>query len=579
VSGKTIWKASTSIAVLVALAAGFVCVANAQNPPKKRPNILLIIGDDIGLDVTTDMYPGLIDGLLAQYGPKGLNHPDYKTIDGKPASTPNLNALAQAGVRFTQAWVQPFCANTRSSIISGLYPAKTGVIDYRYYLSQNHHTFVEDLKAGGYSAAVFGKWHIAGLAPYAGMRPKEAGFDLYKGNLNGGVQTYWDWDYHIQDANTPANQWRTEKAPMRSLPGVAPTTYAPVVKVADTLEFIDEQEKKDPNKPWFVWLAFNLAHITGQQQPNPMAVPNIDTMNETAIAEMKSCGGTFGSANVGKCTDKQLMRAMTNALDTLVGKLLKKVDSYNQDTYVIYLGDNGTWMFGQNREFIDNMYITRLDRGKGTSYESGARVEMTIRGPGIKPGSVSDTPVTGSDLYSTILNMAGLQPTKQVPSQDGKGMVDLDSVSLMPILMNGAKQIRDPNTGYLLAETTNPVKNNVAEAAARNEHYKVFCVENAELKNCTFYDLKKDPLEEYPQPKPDSCADYQNGKWKPAQTQWHFCYLQEVVAKDSFLSKPIPPAPAQGGGGGGGARGPGGAVGGNGRGQARGQAPVNLADQ
>jgi arylsulfatase A-like enzyme len=584
---RSLTKTSFFVVALVATVGGML-TASAQERPKKRPNILLIISDDIGLDATTDMYPGLIDGLLAQYGPKGRNHPNAQSIKGRPASTPNLNALAQAGMRFTQAWVQPFCANTRSAIISGLYPAKTGVIDYRYYLPQNHHSFVQDLKdKGGYSTAVFGKWHIAGLAPYAGMRPKEAGFDIYKGNLNGGVQTYWDWDYHVQDDTTPANQWRTERAPTRSLPGVAATTYAPLVNIADTIEWLTDQRKKDPNKPWFVWMASNLAHITGQQQPNPMAVPNIDTMDEKSIAEMKSCGGTFGSATVGRCTDKQLMRAMTNSLDTLVGMLLKHVDSFGQDTYVIYIGDNGTWMFGQNREFIDNMYITRLDRGKGTSYESGARVEMAIRGPGIKANSVSDAPVTGSDLYSTILNMAGLEPTKQVPGGDGKTMLDLDSVSLMPILLNGAKQIRDPNMGYLLAETTNPVKNNVAEAAARNERYKVFCIENAQPASCSFYDLQEDPLEEYPLAKPASCTDYQSGKLTPAAPPWHFCRLQEVVAKDSFLSKPIPPAPAQAGRGGGAApAGRGGAAPRGGRGApapgargARGPAPAPGVEQ
>jgi arylsulfatase A-like enzyme len=191
------------------------------------------------------------------------------------------------------------------------------------------------------------------------------------------------------------------------------------------------------------------------------------------------------------------------------------------------------------------MYITAFDRGKGTSFESGARVEMAIRGPGIKAGSVSDTPISGSDLYSTVLNMAGLEPTKQVPNKDGTGMVDLDSVSLMPILMNGAKQIRDPNKDYLLAETTNPVKNNVAEAAARNERYKVFCRENVQLASCSFFDLKKDPLEEYPLAKPENCANYTNGTWTTAAQEWHFCRLQEVVAKESFLTKPIPPAPAQ----------------------------------
>jgi arylsulfatase A-like enzyme len=230
--------------------------------------------------------------------------------------------------------------------------------------------------------------------------------------------------------------------------------------------------------------------------------------------------------------------------------VLKQVDSLDKNTYVIFIGDNGTWMFGEKREFIDNMYITKFDRGKGTSFESGARVGMAIRGPGIKAGSVSDVPVTGSDLYSTILNMAGLDAPKQVPNGQGTGMVDLDSVSLMPVLTKGVKQIRDPNMGYLLAETTNPVKNNVAEAAARNERYKVFCVENTQLGSCTFYDLKEDPLEEFPMKKPESCANYTSGTWKTNVPEWHFCRLQEVVAKDSFLSKPIPPAPPQGPAGG-----------------------------
>src|SRR5690606_26804151 len=207
-----------------------------------RPNILLIISDDIGVDVTSDMTPGLIDGLLRQYGPSGHNHPRYRTTQGRPASTPSLNALAGSGMRFTSAWAQPFCANTRASILSGLYPVRTGVLDYTGHLAQHHHSFVRDLKEkGGYSTAAFGKWHIAGLvqagaastgAQYPGMKPKEAGFDVFRGNLNGAPPTYWEYDYHVQDDSTPADQWRTEKAPTRSLPGIPPTTYTAVAKVA-----------------------------------------------------------------------------------------------------------------------------------------------------------------------------------------------------------------------------------------------------------------------------------------------------------------------------------------------------------
>ena len=519
---------------------------DAASSPSKRPNILLIIGDDIGIDVTTDMYPGLIDSLVKQYGPAGHNHPDYKLIQGHPASTPTLNALAMAGMRFTHAWAEPFCANTRSAILTGQYPANTGVLDYTGWLPQFHYSFVRDLHdKGGYATAIFGKWHIAGLdgrggqgGRYPGTKPKQAGFDLFEGNLNGGIETYWQYDYQVQDETTPADQWRTEAAPMRSLPGVAPTTYAPVVKVADAINWITDQHRNNPKKPWFVWFAFNLSHITGRQDPNPMAVPNIDTMDAPSIREIKSCGGTFGTANVGHCTDKQLMRAMTNALDTMVGKLLQAVDSIDPDTYVIYLGDNGTWMFGQKREFIDNMYVTRQGRGKGTSYEAGARVEFAIRGPGIRAGSVSDAPISVVDLLPTIMGWAGLDPPRRVPGLMQGSMVDMDGVSLAPILFKGARQTRDPNAGYLLAETTNPIKQNVREAAARNAQYKVLCDETPDAAHCTFYDLKDDPIEEYPLNKPASCDDYKSGKLTPAERAWHFCRLQEVLATKSFLGVP-----------------------------------------
>jgi arylsulfatase A-like enzyme len=442
-------------------------------------------------------------------------------------------------MRFTQAWVNPFCSPTRASILTGLYAAKMGVLSYRDYLTQKQHSFVQDLKEkGGYSTAIIGKWHMAGLGVYPGMKPKEAGFDLYRGNLHGGITTYWQYDYHVQDDTTPPDTYRTEKAPIRSLPGVEPTTFAPVVKAADAIAWITEQKQKNPDKPWFVWFAFNLSHISGNQNPNPMCVPNIDMLDEASIKEMKACGGQFGSANVGSCSSAALMRAMTNAMDTTIGKLLDAVDKLDPNTYVIYLGDNGTWMFGPKREFIDNMYITRKERGKGTAYESGARVEMVIRGPRITAGSQSDAWIHGVDLFSTILELAGLDAPKNVPNRTGDGTVAVDSVSLTPILFKGAKSLRDPNTGYLLTETVNLDRRNARYAGARNATYKILCNENPKMENCTFYNLVDDPLEEYPLAQPDSCENYKNEKWTTAAPEWHFCRLQEVLAKDSFLASP-----------------------------------------
>ena len=153
-----------------------------------------------------------------------------------------------------------------------------------------------------------------------------------------------------------------------------------------------------------------------------MCVPDADTLDAESYQEMKDCGGEFGSANVGSCSGEALMRAMTTAFDTVVGKLLDVVDAADPNTYVIIVGDNGTPMYGRpNLDFIDNMYITRKGRGKGTAYESGALVGMAVRGPQIAANSESHEFAHAADLFSTILELAGLDVPEQVSSADGSG--------------------------------------------------------------------------------------------------------------------------------------------------------------
>jgi len=503
-----------------------------------EPNILFVIMDDVGMDTTTQMHPGLIEDLTVQYGPQGHNHPFYRRIAGSPASTPTLNTLAQQGVAFTQVWVQAYCSPTRASILTGLYAAKTEVLDYADSLSLNHETVARILRDEmGYSTAIFGKWHVSGLGFYPGMKPKQAGFDLFLGNLSGAVEDYWSYDYQIQDDKTLPFQWRTEEAPTRSLPGIAPTTYAPVVKVADTIDWIEAQESADPGKPWFAWLAFNLSHITGGQSPT--FVPNYDTLDEPTRDEILACGGVFGTADIGSCSGPALNRAMTNSLDTLLGKLLEAVDAIDPSAYVIVIGDNGTPMYGAPAiNFIDNMYITRFGRGKGTVYESGVRVSMAVRGPGITAGRVSDASIHGVDLFATILDLAGAAVPGFVPNSSGSDVIALDSVSLAPVIFSSAERVRDPDYGYVMSETVNPLANDARQVAARNATYKLLCKEDIQTESCTFYDLIDDPLEEYPLAKPGSCYNFENGIWTPADPFWHFCSLQEVLRTQSFLGGP-----------------------------------------
>ncbi len=541
VAGSLIAACADDAAPDVSGSAGRAAVASP------RPNILFVISDDVGMDVTSDMYPGLIDDLLETYGPQGHDHPDYRSIAGSPASTPTLDALARDGIVFTNVWAHPFCSPTRAAILTGLFGARTGVLTYADPLDQSHTSFVQQLRdAGGYSTGLFGKWHLAGLpgqeTSYPGMKPKEAGFELFRGNFHAAITTFWEYDYEVQDDSTPASQWRTSAPPERSLPGIGPTTFAPVVKAADTLEWVAARESADPDKPWFAWLAFNLSHATISREPSQMAVPDAATLDAASLEEMQACGGVFGTQDTGECSGEAVMRAMTNALDTVVGKVIEGVTELDPNTYVIYIGDNGTPMYGRpNLDFIDNMYITRTGRGKGTSYESGARVPLAVTGPGIEAGAVSDEFAHAADMFATILELAGLEVPTEVAGSDAPGTVPLDARSLVPIMTQGVESVRDPDTDYVLTESSNLMTGGTNQVGARNARYKLVCTGSAAADDCEFFDLIDDPLEEFALEKPQSCAAYAAGQLGRQDRQWHFCRLQAVVAEQSFLRSTAAP--------------------------------------
>jgi arylsulfatase A-like enzyme len=494
----------------------------------RPPNILLIIADDVCLDVTTNMYPGLITNLLALYG---LNPGDanYSKVKGKPASTPVLDQFTREGMVFSNAWGHPFCSPTRASIITGMFARKTNVAAYDEPMSTSHTTFVQRLKnEAGYSTAIFGKWHLAGgWSGYNDAMPKRMGFDLFKGHLDSAIPNYWNYKYQWQDEDTPESTIEESATPpSRSLSGIAETTFEPVVRAADTIEYITAQEAQNPAKPWFVWLAFNQAHVAvaGQGGSVPLYhVPNADTMDDPTRIEILGCGGTPGNSyNAGQiaCTPGQFMRAMTNSMDTMIGKILQAVDSVPSDTYIIFLGDNGTWS-----TVMDNMYITRTGRGKTTPYESGARVPMAVRGPAIAAGAWSSEFVHAADLFSTCLQLAGLEVAPQgLVYRDYLGNpAALDGVSLAPILFGSSAAVRNPYTGYLLTE----VDYSGTKVGARNATYKVI---RRQYYPNQFFNLIDDPLEEEPLTFPGSCENYTNGTWKPEiNPEWHYCRLVEVI--------------------------------------------------
>lgn len=517
----------------IALAALACTAAQAQSEP---PNILFLISDDVGVDVSTDMYPGLIDELLEQYGPNGHDHPDYARINGQPASLPSLTELANGGMRFTNVWAQPFCSPTRATILTGLYAQENKVTTYLDALSENHTSFVQILSDAGYSTGLFGKWHLAGIGDYTGMHPKQAGFDVFRGNMGAALNTFWDYEYSVQDADTAPDELRTEALPAKSLPGMAESTYAPLVKTAEAIEWIEARENEDPDKPWFTWLAFNLSHATSSRTPSQMIIPNRDTLDPVSLAEIEACTDTFATADLGNCSPEAVMRAMTTSLDTVLGTIIDAVDELDPNTYIIYVGDNGTPMYGRpGLDFIDNMYITRTARGKGTAYEGGALVPMVVRGPGIEAGTESRQFAHTADLFSTILALAGLDIPATVADAEGSRQVPLDAVNLAPILFGTADSVRNPANDYVLTESHNLMTEGTEQVGARNATHKIICTHGTAAENCEFYDIVGDPLEQYPLDKPASCSGYSSGDWTAADSRWQFCRLAEVVNTSSFM--------------------------------------------
>ena len=441
---RKIWRAAAACYLL-------------SNGASAVPNILLIIGDDMGVDA------------LASYG-----------LTERTPATATLDELAREGVRFTNFWAQPVCSPTRATVITGRYGFRTGigrpvgsgamppppevpagapaesrnepnpasVADRalpRPWLLPDEFTLPMALKADtgpGYATAAFGKWHLAGEGNGWTDHPNRAGFDHFAGLMGGGPESYFAWrkvvDGDVMDT----------------------IGYAPPDKVNDAIAWLDQRG----DEPWFLWFAFNLAH-TPLHMPPPAYWQSDFSGVDRGVMPRESWRAAF--------------EAMIEAMDTEVGRLLAALRPEVRDnTYVIFMGDNGTW-----GPVIGPPY--RPDRAKGTVYEGGVNVPLIVTGPGVVEGGVSEALVNSTDLFATVMEMAGIDPGEAVP----KGVTH-DSVSFFEALSHpGAPSRRD----WIYVDEFFGGFNGVetADYALRNHRYKLVRYEGEE----EFYDLREDPYE------------------------------------------------------------------------------------
>lgn len=245
-----------------------------------KPNILLVIADDMGLDAS----PGYSIGVT------------------KPAM-PNLQTLINTGITYNNVWSNPTCSPTRATILTGKYGINNGVLAVNNILNTSEtslQTYIDTNLNGEYASAVIGKWHLSNNKNH----PESMGIEYYAGSLTGVISDYWNWEFTKNGTQTTS------------------TTYNTTAYTNTAIDWIEEQ-----TKPWFVWLAYSAPH-------DPFHLPPTDLHSQGSLPTDQ----TSIDAN-----PLPYYLAALEAIDTEYGRLLSSLsDEEAKNTVIIFIGDNGT---------------------------------------------------------------------------------------------------------------------------------------------------------------------------------------------------------------------------------------------
>lgn len=350
---------------LIAIALGLsgliltVNLGSAGIPENDKPNIILILADDLGYG-----DPGC-------YGQKFIK-------------TPNIDRLASEGIRFTQAYAgAPVCAPSRCVLMTGLHNGHTAVRDnvphYRSYLGDGDVTIAEILHDAGYRCGGVGKWSL-GDAGTVGAATSQ-GFDMWFGYLNQDHAHYYYPEY-LDDSASPETGYRLD------LPGNTESRqhYSHHLMTERALQFIRDNH----DKPFFLYAAFTLPHFSARDEdPDGFTIPSTDpySMEEWDEASKKYA-------------------AMIHLLDRDAGRITDFVDSLGlkENTLIIFTSDNG----GNEvirKEFVPNGPLRGYKRDLT---EGGIRVPFIARWPGIIPaGKTSNEVIAFQDIMPTFAELCG----------------------------------------------------------------------------------------------------------------------------------------------------------------------------
>ena len=388
---------------VVALFAG---VASAEAGRPEKPNVLLLLTDDLGWqDVKC-----------------------YDIDEPSPMETPNIDALARKGVMFWQAYSPaPTCAPSRGAIMSGAHPARSqythvvgGMPPAPYHKTAHRMmppwysgrfpakvlALPEALRNNGYTTGHSGKWHLA-MKHNSFPQPEDIGFDWSR-SVHGTTARMKPHRLTGFATNDPKDPYCLDE-----------NGFATHQLSIDALTFVEENK----DKPFFLFYATKLVHAPIHTRSERLLKKYCEKLGVDLPENPQEWKGE-GQTNPFYC-------AMVEELDYYVGQMFDYLETTEdprwpghmliENTYIIFTSDNG----GMERMPGDNITDNYpLDRGKISAMEGGVRVPLIITGPGIDAGVESDVMINGLDFYPTILTWTGT-PVPEGKQFDGCDISDL----------------------------------------------------------------------------------------------------------------------------------------------------------
>lgn len=331
-------------------AASLAIPGRARAAGKRPPNVILMFSDDQGtIDINT-------------FGAADLH-------------TPNLDALAARGTRFTQFYVgAPVCSPSRAALMTGRYPQRAQLDNNAGELNGlpgAQVTLAEMFKGAGYRTGCFGKWHLGQLPE---MVPTAQGFDEYFGHLHGCIDNYSHYFYWSGPNRHDLNRGTEEVWEEGN--------YFPGMVVREAHRFLEENK----DKPFFMYLPFNIPHY-------PM---HGEAEHRARYAQMEMPRRDYA--------------ALVSTLDEKVGEVVAKVDELGlrEDTIIVFLSDHGHSV--EERAFFGGGNAGPHRGHKFTLWEGGIRVPCILSWPGqIPEGAVREQRAVSMDLFPTLAHYCGIE--------------------------------------------------------------------------------------------------------------------------------------------------------------------------